>query len=119
MAELAAYWTLPGITVTILTPMPEYPAFEPKMVRLAWLGEVPDLTADLQAHDRFVQADLRQILSHSGIRVADSKARFCAARTACSPLAAHGMLMNDESHLSSAGAGLFGAGLLALLPPTP
>ncbi len=117
MAELAAYWTLPGVRVTIFTPLPEFPGFEPRMIRFAWRGEVPDLRPDLRTHDRFVQADLHQILSQSGIAVADSTALFCSGRPDCSPLAGDAMLMNDESHLSPAGAKLFGAGLLSLLPP--
>lgn len=118
MTDTASYWTLPGVKVTIFSPLPEFPAFEPKMIRFAWLGEVPDLTPDTRSGDRFQQADLQQILTKAGIAVANSQTLLCADRPACAPLIGQEMLMNDESHLSPAGAALFGAGLLALLPPS-
>ena len=119
MTEMAAYWTLPGVKVTIFSPLPEFPAFEPKMIRYAWLGEVPDLRADTHSHNRFIQADIQQILTEAGMAMADSLPLFCADRPHCSPLAGEQMLMNDESHLSPEGAKLFGLGVVALLPPTP
>ena len=116
LSETAAYWSQPGVAVTIFSPIPEFPAFEPKMIRQAWKGEVPDLTPDLTSYNRFMQADLQQILSQAGIAVIDSKALFCGSRPDCSPLDGDIMLMLDESHLAPDGARAFGAALLAAQP---
>jgi len=77
---------------------------------------VPDLTPDLGSYNRYMQADLQQVLAEAGLAVIDSKTLFCGTRPACSPLEGAEMLMLDESHMAPAGAAAFGAALLAIRP---
>jgi len=116
LSETADFWSLPGVAVTIFSPMPEFPAVEPKMIRQAWNAAVPDLTPDLGSYNRYMQADLQQVLTEAGLAVIDSKTLFCGTRPACSPLEGAEMLMLDESHMAPAGAAAFGAALLAIRP---